>query len=1564
MVQATTAGDVRLVTSASEKKYGLPEGTLFKQIGIESNFGKAMLSPKGAKGWAGFMDATAKEYGLTDPNDLGQSSDAAGRKMRDLLKKHGGNLDYALVDYNGGWKAVRALQAGKPWEESAGYLRKFHGSDTPPSSPKPITFGPQFTTATTTPLTDGPAASQLAFDARKHDAEFGGASGFVGNLPRATSLGFQTQNSVWNFYKDTAINGLGEPLDWDSQEARDTLEQYPEQHRGYLLQSGTKEELAKRSARLADVTAKEQELGAMGTPLALVGGLAGGIPDISTLVGFLPVVGGAGLMTKAGRLHNAVRLGAMGAASNVAYDAAANQYKPTATVNDLYMSAAFGLGLGALGGVIANPAVVGLREEMKALREYGKSAAAAGVRKENSAWLHEGPNPVEPFPIPSRGDYLKKIDEWAGGAGRNPPELPRVAILRGGPEDLPVAPKGGLKDDPSANPRGAAPDVPEAPTSPGAKAWADAWDTPTYVNRQGAKDILMLPPVTMLSHGAEYLRLHSKNADLVAIMDRALKGLDLRKLKFSVVDPLTDLKTLKVSGKTARYMQKAYGVVLTPHGSNGDGIEMALRGYGWGQKDSGLNEETFVHELAHAATVYKWHRVETGNTQGMRPETLQAFKELDKLYRNVKGQAKTRTDLPERFDVNMVNSREFISYGLTNRPFQEWLKTVEIGGAQSTLWGHFTAGLRKLLGMTKDEGHAYARLIDLTEGLLDKSGIEGTTKSRADLAARSVYIDSEDVVAANAAGLNAIYGWGLGLEHRLMGSKAPTPVRDLAAKLFGTTVGYKNHAVVQRNAWDETISKAEGWVLESRKTGYTAFEAWRKEQKTPWHQKGQDFENFGEQVSNYVRGFEGDFHPEVKKAGEKIREINARIVDEINNPAHREGGLKKGLTEVEVLDDSTGQKMLVGKLEKDANYMPRKHDARKWDEMVTTYSREAVEGWWQRAYAKVHPERSPEDAKKWAGWYMRTVEEAHMNRSTDHLEEMMTGFDEKALKESLVRNGGFDERGADEVIRGMFQKPSSDMGRTSSSLRHRNHIDETHTEKWKGKDGVEVEVSVNDFIRSNAFDVQESYYRRVASSIALANHMDIYKQSDIGRLIDNATSKGFGSSVSDADSMKIKGELKFAFDRVQGIPQEEWTALNKSLGMWNSFNVMRLMGGAVWNQATELSQLVGSMGWKATLGASKELKALSRDIKTGKAPHDLLDHLENTIGGVGAEYVARLDFSPGDDWVRYKGNTKMNQRLDALDNGLKKVAKGVLDYTGMTGLMIQQKRVHAIALTNHFVNAATGTPSKFLSKDRLAWMGMSEADYAGLNKAIKAYSTPDSKGRFGKKVAFDFKRFAAEAPEMNSMLMNALHRESRRVVQENDLASMVPIMGSTLGKTVFQFMNFTIHAWNKSLMFGMNHKDFSTLSSVLHGGFFASLAYMGRTQLSALGMSEDQRQEFLDKRMAPKQIVANSFGKIAQASLLPQLYDTTLGNFTGAAFSGMRTTSDLSSFASNPTLQAVNSVLSLGKTVRNAASDDLQTTEKDIKTWAKLVPLNNVVPISSFFNALAADFPRNEKEGQ
>jgi hypothetical protein len=112
-----------------ERTYGLPEGTLDKMWKKESNRGQNMLSPAGAQGHFQFMPETAKQYGLTDPNDLGQSSRSAAQYMGDLLRKYGGDFGKALAAYNWGPGNVDRKGLGAAPLETRNYVRDISGRD-------------------------------------------------------------------------------------------------------------------------------------------------------------------------------------------------------------------------------------------------------------------------------------------------------------------------------------------------------------------------------------------------------------------------------------------------------------------------------------------------------------------------------------------------------------------------------------------------------------------------------------------------------------------------------------------------------------------------------------------------------------------------------------------------------------------------------------------------------------------------------------------------------------------------------------------------------------------------------------------------------------------------------------------------------------------------------------------------------------------------------------------------------------------------------------------------------------------------------------------------------------------------------------------------------------------------------------------------------------------------------------------------------------------------------------------------------------------------------------------
>ena len=88
--------------SMSSKKYGVDENLIRAIIKVESNFNPNCESSAGAKGLMQLMPENCRDLGVSDPFNIEQNIDGGTRHIKEYLDKYNGDVEMALMAYNGG----------------------------------------------------------------------------------------------------------------------------------------------------------------------------------------------------------------------------------------------------------------------------------------------------------------------------------------------------------------------------------------------------------------------------------------------------------------------------------------------------------------------------------------------------------------------------------------------------------------------------------------------------------------------------------------------------------------------------------------------------------------------------------------------------------------------------------------------------------------------------------------------------------------------------------------------------------------------------------------------------------------------------------------------------------------------------------------------------------------------------------------------------------------------------------------------------------------------------------------------------------------------------------------------------------------------------------------------------------------------------------------------------------------------------------------------------------------------------------------------------------------------
>jgi len=185
------------------------------------------------------------------------------------------------------------------------------------------------------------------------------------------------------------------------------------------------------------------------------------------------------------------------------------------------------------------------------------------------------------------------------------------------------------------------------------------------------------------------------------------------------IAPFLENVTIKVvnEGDSAPRMLaggSAAGVAVANFSKKSEPITIWLRGADMGS--SGLSARTVAHELVHAATIHRMRLARLADNADTDLRT--AWAGINSLVSVVgKHRKALQKEGKEWAGPNALDPDELVAWGLTDKPFQDMLKTIKVADG-TTMWSAFVDKIAAFLGIAPKERSALTELLERTDDLL------------------------------------------------------------------------------------------------------------------------------------------------------------------------------------------------------------------------------------------------------------------------------------------------------------------------------------------------------------------------------------------------------------------------------------------------------------------------------------------------------------------------------------------------------------------------------------------------------------------------------------------------------------------------------------------------------------------------------------------------------------------------------------------------------------------------------------------------------------------------------
>lgn len=793
-------------------------------------------------------------------------------------------------------------------------------------------------------------------------------------------------------------------------------------------------------------------------------------------------------------------------------------------------------------------------------------------------------------------------------------------------------------------------------------------------------------------------------------------------------------------------------------------------------------------------------------------------------------------------------------------------------------------------------------------------------------------------------------GWNMFGLRQILSAGARTGQSDLAWIRFGgralgaNFTGYKGAKVATNESASEIGERLQG-IYRHRLSNMLprAQKSWKK-------QTGLPLEDFNRAVSRYVRGIDTVNVPkDVEKVGKEIQ----RVQNELAALAA-------------AADVSGFSKSLLGK---NPFYMSRIFNEDKIQRIVQKYGlADAEKHITQLVETAIRKDQLDIEDKvtKMLKNKGRTVSLDSVNNYINRLAKAYTLsiMSPKRAKKDIPDANEMTLEDLGKIIREEFPKEQmsdeeldiiteiltqNNIPKSHKRARNRLVLNEGTVIKVTNKEGELEDLAFTDLLEEDAEQLVNSYIFQLSGAIGLA-------RNGINTNVPNSSFDDLLTKINDErrtlglteDQIKSeKAALQFMYDGITGrLKNREETRnladMNVALRAY-SFAVNMGMSGM--SAIMELSNAMFEYGFMTILKSAPAYKQLFQQASEGRLPEGVMRELVETLG-IGNEValgrwnaVTRFDSEEVGDVISpermgYHKKGSSLRKLGALaEKGAYGAQKNVAYLSGLTGVTQSLRRLSMLHFTNEWALAAAKGKLPF-SKIKRQQLGITDEMGNEILKVMKSNLVKKAPNGTVTKLNIDKWK-----PEVREAFSAMGFKDARTNVQETNIASSNKFLKSTqVGRTMFQFMNFTLGSFEQQtqrLGVRITNKDASVGKILLSAAAMGGLMYVARVQLNAAGRSD--ADEYIKERMKPENWAIGAISQVGAASMFSYIYQLTTGAMNG------------NTYAITPP------VVSLGQNVIDSAANMAEgdITESEWRKLLRLAPLQSLYGVRQLFNATA-----------